>query len=429
LTCPAGFETMLVEHFGDRFEFEIIRSRSRQIEENTQPDWSQIDPSEFREGQFEVLQKMVEADCGRVVVPPGVGKSFFIGRFAKVMHRARIVVCTDLTLVLEQLYDDLKKLLGDQVGIITGKHKKNIDARILCVSLGTLQKFVSESQQNFDVLILDEYHCCGSARRLATLETVRRAKLFGLSANGERNDKSEFRINGIFGPLIYEMSHAEAEAKKLVTPICVVWVPVVERSDCYRHEYLTGPEAERKYIWEHVERNRAIARAARMFSGDDQVLISVKNIFQALHIRRFLPEFTVVYGVQKEDTSNLGMYRAMGLMDGVPEMTSERLMTLRQKFAEGTLKKVIATKVFSHGLNFPGLSVVIRADGMNSMTADTQWPGRASRIQDGKTVSLVFDMTDQHVDGFLQKALQRRRRYQSYKWKQISMAELQKWMG
>ncbi len=188
---------------------------------------------------------MVEADCGRVVVPPGVGKSFFIGRYAKIMHRARIVVCTDLTLVLEQLYDDLGKLFPSQVGIVTGKRKKNVEARILCVSLGTLQKFVSENSQEFDVLILDEYHCCGSAKRLAALESVKQAKLFGLSANSERNDKSEFRINGIFGPLIYEMSHAEAEAKKLVTPVCVVWVPVAETSDRYRHGYLTGPEAER----------------------------------------------------------------------------------------------------------------------------------------------------------------------------------------
>ena len=68
--------------------------------------------------------------------------------------------------------------------------------------------------------------------------------------------------------------------------------------------------------------------------------------------------------------------------------------------------------------------MLIRGDGANSCIADKQWPGRTSRKQDGKEVSLLFDFTDEFNSGFHRKALERRKRYANEGWEQISLAKL-----
>lgn len=426
--CPAGFESMLLAKFNGRFEFSVVRERDHRIAENTRADWSRIDASEFRNGQQPILEAMVEADRGRLVLAPAVGKSWFIGCYARLMPKARILVSTKSKEVLFQLYEDLERLLPGRVGLVCSGRNKKPDARIVCVSQGTLERyFPRDGTPNVDVVIVDEYHEWGSPRKLEVLSGIKQAKLFGLSGNKFRDDGAEFRLDGIFGPVLAEMTHAEAVTKKLVVPICVVWVPV--RSDLTPIRETDSIDSRQRYgVWQYSVRNRMIAEAARLFREDDQVLISVRTVEHALFLRQYLPEFTPVYAPQDGKASNIGMFRAMGLTRGLPAMTEERLRLLKRRFADGTLKKVIATGVWSRGVNFPGLSVVIRADGMNSTIADTQWPGRTARISDGKEVSLVIDFTDEYDDSLWHKAIRRQQRYAEQQWKQIELADLKQMM-
>lgn len=424
LSCPAGFERMLVSHFKMRYDFSVTQSRSARIAANTQADRSQLNESEFRKGQRPILEAMLAADGGRIVVAPAVGKSFLIARYAKALVKARILVSTKHKAVLLQLYEDLHAYLPGQVGLVCSGKNIAPEARIVCVSQGTLARyFPREERQNVDVLIVDEYHEWGSRQKLEILERVREAKLFGLSANKIREDGAHFRLDGFFGPVIAEMDHAEAVARKLVAPICVVWVPVHAYRDPIRLSDQID-QRQRYGLWQYPQRNRLIASVARMFNEEEQVLISVKKIEHALYIRQYLPEFTVVHGVQNTHSSNLGMFEAMGLTHGLPPMTSERLQNLKKRFSDGTLKKVIATDVWKHGVNFPHLSVVIRAEGTDSIVSDTQWPGRTSRLQEGKSVGLVFDFTDEYDHTLWRKAVQRQQRYSQQNYKQITLAEL-----
>ena len=428
LHCPAGFEPMLAKKFKNRYEFIVTRTRSSRVRERTQADWSLLDGLEFREGQRPILESMAVADRGRIVVPPAVGKSLLIAWYAKLMPQARIIVSTKQKSVLAQIYEYLQAELSEPVGFVCSGKNIEPNARVVCVSQGTVAKyFPHDGEQDVDVLFVDEYHEWGSQQKLEILGAVKEAKLFGLSGNNIRGDGAEFRLDGFFGPMLAEMSHAEAVKKNLVTPICVVWVPVDSYISPFKKE--DGLDERQRYgIWRYAVRNRSIAEVARLFGEDDQVLISVRSIEHALFLRQFLPEFTVVHGVQNDRTSNLGMFRAMELTSGMPPMTDERLQMLKMQFSDGTLKKVIATDVWKHGVSFPHLSVVIRAEGSDSIVSDTQWPGRASRIKEGKNVSLVFDFTDEYDNRFWHKAIQRRNRYAQQQYEQITLQDLKKMM-
>lgn len=429
IVCPAGFETMLIEHFRDRFEFAVSRERSQRVVERTRADWSRVDENEFRDGQFGMLQAMADADRGRVVVATAVGKLFLIVQYAKLMSQARIVVSTHSKQVLIQIYEALREVFGDEVGIINGSKKTNRNARILCISQGTLYGYLSDPECEIDALIVDEYHEWGSLKRLAVLDAVKDARMLGMSASDERDDKAEFRLNGYFGPVIAEMDYAEGVRRDLITPICVVWVPV--RSDQDPVDAFLSPWDRARYgIWRYDPRNKAIAEAARMFGEDEQVLISVKTIEHALFLRKyFLPEFTPIFAPKDGDDPGMRSFESMGLLDGIPRMTEERLLSLKHQFSEGTLKKAISTRVWSQGMNFNSLSVLIRADGMNSTIADTQWPGRLARLKEDHKVGLLFDFTDEYHSPYWNKAVQRQKRYAKHEWRQITLHELQKIMA
>ena len=429
IVCPAGFETMLVERFRDTFEFSISRTRSERVGLRTRPDWSQVDENEFRDGQWEMFRAMAGADRGRIVVATAVGKLFLIVQYAKLMPQARIVVSTHSKQVLIQIYETLRDVFGDDVGLLNGSKKTNRQARILCISQGTLYSFLDDPDSEIDVLLVDEYHEWGSLKRLAVLDAVRDARMLGLSASDERDDKAEFRLNGYFGPIVAEMDYAEAVKRDLISPICVVWVPI--RSDRDPVDvYLSPWDRARFGIWRYDKRNRAIADAARLFGDDEQILISVKTIEHALFLRKyFLPEFTAIYAPKSGDDPGMRSFESMGLLDDVPRMTEERLLSLKHQFAEGTLKKAISTKVWSQGMNFNSLRVLIRADGMNSTVADTQWPGRLSRLKEDNKVGLLFDFTDEHHDLFWNKAIQRQKRYEKHQWRQIMLHKLQEIMS
>jgi superfamily II DNA or RNA helicase len=419
---------MLIAEFGDACDFKISKRPIARLEQNCTPDWSKLDPDvQFRAGQREILEKMFEADRGRVIVPTAVGKSFLIQQYVTLMPKARIIVSTYSNQVLLQLHEGLNRALKGRVGLWCSEAQRQTDARVVCVSQGLIQNYFRiNGDQDVDVAIIDEYHEWGSPKRLELLENIRYAKMFGLSANKKRQDKAEFRLNGLFGPVLAEMTYGDAVNKELITPIWVVWTPVRSNSDLTSH-YGSFVAKEKYGVWRYLLRNGIIAETARLFGEDDQVLITVKTIDHALHLRELLPEYTVVYA--PKDYSQLARFQALSLTDGLPRMTKERLSYLKRSFSSGTLKKVIATSVWSRGVNFPELSVLIRADAANSEIADTQLPGRAARKYENKPVSLVFDFTDEYNPERHKKALSRRKRYEGHGWKQISINELKQMMA
>jgi superfamily II DNA or RNA helicase len=421
LSCSKGFKNSLLKQFNGNYDFEVIRLKSERDSSVFEPVWENVQDVQFRPQQKEILESLLTAEQGRILVPPGVGKSFLMCQYARLLPHAKIIISTFSLAVLLQIYTDLKRMLGPyQTGICCSRIKTNLRARVICVSQKTLPRFFAPDQKQFaDVVFIDEMHEWGSAKNLTVLENIQSARLFGLSANSVRPDQAEFRLNGLFGPVLYRMSDEQAVSWGLITPTLIIWVPV--SSDRNPVETIRDPVIRERYgIYRYDCRNKIIAQTARLMDDDDQVLISVKTIDHALHLKQHLPEYTVVYAANQ----NMRKFHAMGLTKGVPPMTKERLAKLQSLFKAGRLKKVIATGVWLRGMNFPELSVLIRADAANSCIFDTQWIGRTDRIHEGKKISLIFDFTDEFDPVFHKKAMERRQRYRKeHAWTQTSLKE------
>ena len=250
---------------------------------------------------------------------------------------------------------------------------------------------------------------------------------FGLSASHNmRLDNKDLRGEGIFGPIVYSMGYEEAKDHGLVVPIKVIWTKV--KTDFDPCEGTDDVMKNKLGIWTNDYRNDLIANDARVdedgkpWGDDTQVLITCSTIEHAVHLKKRLPEFTLVYAENGMSDRDRSMYVRYGFLPAnEPRMTAERRQVLARRFEKGMLKKAICTTVWNVGVDFQDLAVLVRADGGGSPVNDTQIPGRTSRLgtNKDKKIGIVRDYTDQFNSGFQRKAAGRSRNYAAKGWEQV----------
>jgi superfamily II DNA or RNA helicase len=150
------------------------------------------------------------------------------------------------------------------------------------------------------------------------------------------------------------------------------------------------------------------------------VLIVVKTIEHAVHLKKYLPEFKLVYGNIDENDIEFYINHDM-LPERYRGVTKQMREKMRIQFETGKLRKVIATSVWNRGVNFRNLGVLIRADGGSSTIDATQIPGRLSRTaeESGKTSGLLIDYRDVFDDGLDRRSKMREKDYERHGWRQI----------
>ena len=97
-------------------------------------------------------------------------------------------------------------------------------------------------------------------------------------------------------------------------------------------------------------------------------------------------------------------------------ITKQEKERITKEFEEGTLKKVIATKIWSEGINVKHCRFFFRANGSASKNDSIQMPGRLSRLMEGKENAVLLDIYDDFNAEVKRKAEMRRKEYQKQGW-------------
>lgn len=413
LMVPFGFYQRLrsaLEAGGYKVKFEDV---TPQVPERARdPRWDRIKDFSLRWRQRECLELIASNVCGRIVCPAGYGKSFLLAALARIYPYARIDISTHSKAVLEMIYEDLCGMIPS-VGIVHGGRKVRGE-RVMCYS----GKSLHHADGKADFLFVDECHEFGTEDYFDKVARYEHTRKYGFSANapGDRADGADFELEGVFGPVLINISYEEAERHHCIVPIRVQWRDVViDVNPCADMDDDT--QKMRYGIWRNEVRNEVIATAAHEYP-DAQTLITVDTVEHAAFLKQKLPEFTMVYNGSSMDAKTFEKYVGWGLLDGSePTMTNDRLYQLKKEFETGRLRKAIATGVWSRGVNFQKLQVLIRADGKNSAISDVQLPGRLARISKDKPYGVLVDFRDQFDGLFEYRAKNRMKRYQNMGWK------------
>lgn len=420
--CQKGFypkiRSILVQH---GFTVDYIDLDEPKDERIYQANWDRIfERFELRPRQDECLAQIDMHNYGIIDAPPAFGKTHIMGMVCSMYPRAKIDIVTKRKDVVARIRGLLTKWVPS-VGQVGGGLKK--EGRVTVYTADSLQ----HSNFTADILLADECHELMTDRLAEQLGRYWTSRNYGFSATTDcRLDNAHYRMEGLFGPKIFEMSQQEAEALGLVSPVFVQWFDV--NPGCNPAQNIKSLVArKRNGIWRNQWRNQVIAEASRSFvESGNQVLILVDTVDHALHLRKLLPEATLCYSEGTWSTSEdraekREFYIRHGLLADDEVMTTALRNTLRQQFETRQLMLVIATGVWAVGVSFDSLNVLVRADGGASETANIQLPGRVCRVDpaSGKECGIVLDFNDIWDPGFRDRSGERRLDYNKRGWTQI----------
>lgn len=444
----------LITFAGFRFKVYDILSQYAPItyKDDRDPQWlfppySVDNLGAFKHGQLEALQTVWGADGGVIDCSTGWGKTEEIAKICASysgIEDYKIVVVAPGLDIMNAIIERLSKY-GVDAGQVDGSHNRR--RQVTVCSARSLMKLEDNGDlQKTRLCLFDEVHRCAAPTTRQALIRMDNARLFGLSATVEgRSDKGDIIVEALFGRRICTVTYEDAVAHDIVAPMHVIMVDTQGPA----MDYDNPTSKTRHGIWRNSVRNNMWAMIAAQLVEMGQVLILTETLEHATNIFKLLPPgWQLVYDAHpsvrvKSEQRKLNkalakrpevsgdsfpskppaLRRAEKLTAefeslGLQPMTKTRRNQLAEQFAAGQIRGAVSTKVWSTGVDFPGLQFVIRVDGSASEISSGQDSGRGSRKTEsvGKAVGIVLDGEDKFDKSLERRKQSRVRVYKRNKW-------------
>lgn len=321
-----------------------------------------------------VKAMVVASNCGGIVRnATGTGKTFLTGAYFSLLRGSACFIVDELTL-LEQAVRELKSVLGEPVGMIGDQEFR--PERITVATIQTLHrhrrdaKFMRWSRQ-LDVMVVDELHLALNRRNVDVINEIRPLAVFGLTATLEMaKPEVGLRATALTGPPIFEYDLKTGVEQGFLSRgvVCRVRVEAAGEFASYQEEY-------RGLISHNRKRNDCIEALCREgLRRGKRVIVLVERL---AHLRLLARRLT--------DTSH------EVLCGAVPKMERFRAKT---SMDAGKTRLLLATRVFSKGVDIRTVDVIIDATAGKSHNSAIQRYGRGVRRARGKSGLLYFDIAD-----------------------------------
>lgn len=346
---------------------------------------------DLRPYQQDVVEACAKHKRGIIKSPTASGKSLIQ---AAVIQRFKVptLVTIHNNDILKQLGASYIDALGlEGVGVYGAGMCEQGDVTL--ATLQTLNSIYTDDRRRFDMmvkpfglLISDELHHINQNAKAYSkvVEHIPAGYRFGFSATPFRTDRktaTDVTQVALFGDVIADISKQELVEEGFITPVKVLWVqykhPGIPTSYYgYLEKSETPQEAYRAAFTDCVmncrERLEAIAEMYELFVTEGkQVLVMVRSVDYAYKLNGIL-NCPVVHGsTDKEERDEV--YRL---------------------FKSGELRSLIATDIYSEGVSFEGLDVVILAEPFKSKILTEQRLGRLMRLYKGKAEGILVDFAD-----------------------------------
>lgn len=329
------------------------------------PDFSKVHG--FWHTQFSTLLKVLsQRRSGILEAPTRYGKTSILVNIMRAFPGLPTVLAAPGVDLLGQLVTELKEALPgrDIKGLFSGSRDKFQSHDITICSLDSLEKI---QEQDIKLLLVDEPHACAAPSRVQNVAKFKHARILGVGATAEgRFDGADIIVRGLIGPTLFKKTFKEAVKEGAICPIVV-----------YMFKITFDP-------WKCFDRQHAYKR---LIFANEQFNALVQQLCWAI------PQEwqTIVFA---DTAKQIDLIHLM-VQDGVPAIASRMSKKERAaKFEEmkaGTIKRCIATNIYSTGVTFPDLRCVINAEGGGGSITGTQKPGRLAQKRPGKAAGYLID--------------------------------------
>ena len=345
----------------------------------------------FPEPDFRKIQGTQNDQKGMVIRALSRNQSGLIGaptRYGKLYVGLNILRCfPGLTRVMampgkdliRQSHSTIKEMMpGTNVVKIGGGKGSSKYPAIHGVTICSVDSLHKCDAGQTDLLLGDEVHALVAPSRIKQFSPFHTCRRIGLGATLKgRFDGRDPLITGLFGPVLENKTYEQAVIEGAICPLVILMVRVkIPIHDSY---------TQRNTAYNHLLfRNQPMAKAVGaickdMLPPDYQTLLFIKSERQANLYLKHLPEDATI---------------AMAKV-----MTEKSRDAIFDRMAIGEIKRCLATNIYSQGVTFPDLRVMINLEGGGNNCSAIQKPGRLCQVRPGKKYGVIIDF-DFQDDGY-----------------------------
>lgn len=378
----------------------ISRSFNYEIQkEFTYPErellaWAKTPKKNPRPYQEEIVENLLREKHAAVQVATGLGKTFCILNVIKRLGLKTVVMAPSKSIAY-QIFEEFSEYLGARNVGLYGDGKKEFKKLVTIGIDKSLAKIEKNSPawhalSGSKVFIADESHLTPAN----TLQSVCMQLLsevpyrFFFSGTQLRNDGLELVLEGIVGPVVYEMTVKQGvDQGFLAKPVFTI----VETTSDSKYTSKDVNNLTRAHGYYNPKVNKIAGDLANRFvSMGRQTLILIEEVEQFTAILPYLNIAEIGFAHGPLDQSN---------KDKVPEMYHDsNNKKLVQDFNSGKIQCLVGTSCISTGTDIQSAGALIRLKFGKSEIEVRQDIGRGTRKTETKSDCMVVDFDVANID-------------------------------
>ncbi|RXY99853.1 DEAD/DEAH box helicase family protein [Fictibacillus sp. S7] len=334
-----------------------------------------ISPRQAQQEALEMLNSTMEEGYTKamVVMATGLGKTYLAGFFAQQFKRILFVAHREE--ILGQAKESFRKIMPERtMGLFYGREKEG-DADCIFASIYTLgihRHIASFKPDDFDLIIVDEFHHAAAASYKKVINYFEPQFLLGITATPDRMDgKDVYAICD--GNVAYQLHFIEAIQKQWLAPFH--YYGVYDETDYSQITWLGTryDEEELASFQLREEMAEKIVEAWKTYK-QTRTIAFCSSIRQA----NFLSNYFNTQGYQTVSLNS----QTVGVTRG------EAIRQLDQ----GNIDIIFTVDLFNEGVDIPSVDTLLFVRPTESLTVFTQQVGRGLRLFAGKEHCVIIDL-------------------------------------
>lgn len=384
----SGLSEMLSRVFNDKVTSKVTYPEPKLI------PWKSKPTKKLRYYQKEALDALLKVRHGAISMGTGLGKSLIQIHLLKELALPSLLMAPS-TSIADQTYEEMVAHFGTKyVGKFYGGKKQL--GKLFTIGLHQSLSKIEEGDEAHEffskvkVFIADESHLCpADTLEAVCMGIVKDAPYrFFFSGTQVRGDGLEIVLNGIIGPIVYEMSVREGVDKGFLTRPDFRVISVSSASNYYNSDSIA---MVRKHFFYNPEVNKWAAEVANksVFEYNRPTLILVEEVKQLTYLLPYLrcPVKFAHAPLDKDGKKNL----PVEFHDSDPGQ-------LVEDFNNKKFPLLVGTSCIATGTDIQAVGSLIYLMETASEIKVKQAVGRSTRLFEGKENCLFFDFDVENID-------------------------------
>lgn len=361
----------------------------------------------LRDYQEEAINKIIKAQRGIVQSPTGSGKTEIFMHLIARLKLPTLILTHTQDLMFQTANRCMDTLNLDEIGIIGAGAWEPSD-KVTVALFQSLATMFKENKKQFlsivskyPLLIVDEaHHVNYNAKTFSKIvEAIPATYRYAFTATPKRHKSetaTDMQLVALFGPKIVEIQKDMLISKGYLTPykLHIVHYPLLQ-------EYPTKREYLEMYA---LDANGEMSKPQVAYrQAFNDCIINNESRLKAIGwiLRQHANDSLLISCHSEELCSTIATAFNIPEITGNPSRFSkDDRARVYKEFREGNIKHLVATNIYSEGIDFPKLKVIVLAEPFKSNILLLQKVGRTMRRAQGKTIGIVYDFADTDIPFF-----------------------------